>query len=182
MKFSVKYRFFALLCLLLLWILLLQFISPEELVEVVGAKGYLLLFLVAAVGGVSFLTASSYFALVLTLAAGGLNPLLLGIIGGIGVTIGDTLFFLFGTHGRELLSEKLERRMTAFGAWLRKGPPFIVPLAVYVYAAFTPFPNELITVSLGLAGTRWPRVLPALLLGNITITALGAYAILLLPA
>jgi hypothetical protein len=49
MKFSVKYRFFALLCLLLLWILLLQFISPEELVEVVGAKGYLLLFLVAAV-------------------------------------------------------------------------------------------------------------------------------------
>ena len=47
-----------------------------------------------------------------------------------------------------------------------------VPLFVFLYAGFTPFPNEFMTISVGLAGTKYREIVVPLLLGNINITIL----------
>ncbi|MBR9693040.1 hypothetical protein GOV07_03875 [Candidatus Woesearchaeota archaeon] len=167
--------FFLIISFLVLWALVLGIVGPTAIVELLGIhQGYLVVFLVAAFGGISSLTATSYFATIITLAAGGLDPVLLGILGGAGVTIGDSLFFFAGRHGRNVLPDEWYASLERFGKWLRKQPSWIIPAVVYVYAAFTPFPNEFVTVSVGLCGTRYRRIVLPLLLGNITITILIA--------
>ena len=167
--------FFLIISFLVLWALLLSLIGPTAIVGWLGIEqGYLVVFLVAAFGGISSLTATSYFATVITLAAGGLDPVLLGILGGAGVTIGDSLFFFAGRHGRSVLPDEWYTNLNRFGKWLKKQPSWIIPAIVYVYAAFTPFPNEFITVSVGLCGTRYRKIALPLLLGNITVTILIA--------
>lgn len=166
-----RFVFFVLLGFLLLWGLLLHYIGPSAIVSWIGADhGYLVVFLVAAFGGVSSLTAPSYFTTIVTMAAGGLDPILLGVLGGIGVTIGDSLFFFFGRNGRVILPDRWQRRLDRFGQWLKRGPRWAIPLAMFLYAALTPFPNEFMTISIGLTGTRYRRIILPLLLGNITIT------------
>lgn len=168
--------FLLILLFLVGWGIFLFFVGPVTIVNWIGVEqGYLVAFLVAAFGGVSALTATSYFTTIITLALGGLNPLLLGLLGGLGVTIGDTIFFFLGINGRFLLLEFWEKRVEAFSAWLKRRPGWFVPLLIYLYAGFSPFPNEFMTISAGLAGVRYRRILPPLLLGNITITILLAW-------
>ena len=103
--------FLGVLLFVLAWILIINFISPDAIVAKIGARnGYIILFLISAIGGVSSATASSYYLAVSVLAAGGLNPILLGIIGGVGVTIGDSLFFLLGRKGQQFSTKKLHEK------------------------------------------------------------------------
>jgi hypothetical protein len=167
--------FFGILFFLIAWALFLHFYGPAAIIDWIGVEqGYLIAFFIAAFGGVSTLTATSYFATIITLAAAGLDPLLLGIFGGLGVTIGDSLFFFAGRHGRVVMPEKGERYLKRFQDWLKKRPSWLIPVIVYVYAGFSPFPNEFMTVSVGLTGTRYRRIILPLLLGNITITVILA--------
>jgi len=48
----------------------------------------------------SSITGVSYAATIVTLAAGGLNPLLLGLASGLGISIGDTIYYFLGRQGR----------------------------------------------------------------------------------
>jgi hypothetical protein len=68
------------LCFVAGWIVLLKYFSPAEIVEVIGVKnGYVLMFLVAALGGLSTLSSASFVAIVVTLSLGGLDPILLAV-------------------------------------------------------------------------------------------------------
>lgn len=146
---------------------------PAQLVEVIGAENaYLIVFLIAALGGVSTLTSASYFSTVIAFGTAGLNPFLLGLVGGLGVTIGDSLFFLFGSNGRVVLSERVEKFITALKKRLDRFNKWSVPLFVYLYAGFTPFPNEFMTVSVGLTGAKYREIIIPLVLGNITVTTI----------
>ncbi len=167
--------FLGLAAILLGWLLLWLLVGPDRVVALIGQEhGYLLVLIMAVAGGVSTLTASSYFGLVVTLAAGGLNPFWLALLGGAGVTVGDSLFFFAGRHGRAALPGKWEAFLKRQGRRLQDGPPWAVPLAVLLYAGFTPLPNEFLTVTLGLSGTRYRRIILPLLLGNILVTLLAA--------
>tara|TARA_Y100000310_G_C20374624_1_gene665139 strand:- start:123 stop:689 length:567 start_codon:yes stop_codon:yes gene_type:complete len=168
--------FLGVLLFVLAWILIINFISPDAIVAKIGARnGYIILFLISAIGGVSSATASSYYLAVSVLAAGGLNPILLGIIGGVGVTIGDSLFFLLGRKGQQFSTKKLHEKSEKLYRWMERSPKGFIPLFIFIYVGFTPFPNDLMTVPLGFLGYSYKKTLIPLLLGNITATILIAY-------
>ena len=173
MKRKVKLLVVSIIILFFATLIILDI--PERIIHVFGEEhAYIALFLIAAVGGVSTFTAASYFGAVVAFASAGLNPFLLGVAGGLGVTIGDSLFFLFGNNSRAVIPEKVEFWMTKIRSKLERFNQWSVPLFVYIYAAFTPFPNEFMTISVGMTGAKYRIVAPALLLGNITITAITA--------
>lgn len=166
-------KFFGMLAVLVTLFLAVFFKLPEELITAIGVENaYFVVFLIAALGGVSSFTAASYFSTIVAFAAAGLNPILLGIVGGIGVSIGDSLFFLFGQHGRVVLSQHVEHVMDMIKRKLNRFHQFAVPLFVFFYAGFTPFPNEFMTISVGLTGTKYREIVIPLVLGNVNITIL----------
>jgi membrane protein DedA with SNARE-associated domain len=164
--------------LLIAWSSFLYFAGPGFLIEAVGVQnGYILGFLVAAIGGVSTVTSISFYSLVTALAAGGLNPFLLGPIMGTGVTIGDTIFFYLGRTGRHSLPDRLQHHVDQTLEWAYEQPKGTVHLLVFSWAAFMPLPNDLITVPSGISRFEPEVILPFVLLGNITFTTLLALVV-----
>jgi hypothetical protein len=158
------------------WSILLYFISPQELVEEIGVgQSYLAMFLIAVFGGVSTFTATSYLIALTTFSAGGLHPLLLGLIAGTGLTISDSFFFYLGTKGRKVVSGKPEDWANRFEKWMRRRPDWFAPVITYVYAGLTPLPNDVLTVGLAFAEIEYKRIIIPLWLGNMTLTVIGAY-------
>lgn len=165
----------ALLAFLVAWTVLLRRIGAEGLVERIGIRnGYLLVFLIASAGGLSTFTSVALYTTVATLAAGGLHPLLLGLFAGTGLTIGDSLFFLVGLEGRRASSGRLLERLERMSAWFERRPEWALRLAIFAYAGLTPFPNDLMVMTVAASGVRYRLILPSLLAGNLVLATLTA--------
>jgi len=158
------------------WILLLHYLDPTELVASIGvSNGYLVMFLVALFGGVSSFTGVSFIATTLTLSAGGLDPILLALASGVGVSMSDSLFFFIGRHAHHVIeSPRLQHLIERSAIWLNDRSKLVVGLCIYLYTAFTPLPTDLLTVVLGITHQPYRYVIVALTLGNITFTYLIA--------
>ncbi|MGM5482578.1 MAG: hypothetical protein ACQESF_03895 [Nanobdellota archaeon] len=165
--------FISLLLIIVAFTLIFHLIGASGFVEFIGVKNsYLLVFLVGAFGGVSFFTAYSFILTVIMVSLGGANPFLIAVFGGLGITIGDTLFYLLGLKGRETLSGPLKRLTDHFSRWMEKQPSWLIPIVVLVYATIAPLPNDILTVSLGLCKCNAKQILPPLLVGNMLFTLL----------
>ncbi len=183
-----KIVLFSLLVLFLVALMsLLLFISPTELVDKLGVRnGYLLAFLVSFFGGFSAAGSVSFISLLITLVAGGMNPVILGLISGISLAIGDSIMFLAGSKGRELVSDKWDKRIENVAKFIkkRKWLETLVPLLAYLYMGFVPLPNDVLL--LFLAAIKYPkkRMAVIIILGDITfalmITLLAAKGITIL--
>ncbi|MCL5730365.1 MAG: hypothetical protein M1165_02250 [Candidatus Pacearchaeota archaeon] len=170
--------FSILILLIIFWVVLFRYINPQLLVAKIGAtNGYLILFLLGALGGVSIFTGPSYFIALTTLAIGGLNPLLLGLAGGCGVTIGDSVIFLLGVSAGKKAPEKFQKKLEGLEKRTKNKPDWLVNLILYLYIGFTPLPNEIATIALGLIGYKKKVIIFFLLLGNITSGILTAMLI-----
>lgn len=167
--------FSVLILLIAGWIFLFKYVNPQELVAKIGAtNGYTILFLLGLIGGASTFTAPSYFIALTTLSIGGLNPILLGLAGGLGITIGDTIIFFIGLVAGRKAPEKFKERLEKIEKRIEKKPRWFVNILLYSYIGFTPLPNEIATIPMGLIGLRKRRIILFLFLGNITSGILGA--------
>ena len=165
--------------IIVLFIILVQIGAPQAIVDTLGEENaYLAIFLIGALGGVSTFTSATYFAVVASFASTQLNIYAIAIAGGLGSAIGDTLVYYLGREGRAVTNKKATAYIQRVRERLEQTNPLYIPLIVFCYAAFTPLPNEFMTIPTGLSGISYKWVLPALILGNITITLL---ALLLLP-
>lgn len=167
---------FLLVLKVALWSWLLATIGAERIVAFVGAEnGYVVMFLVALFGGLSTFTSVTYFATVLTLGSAGLNPVGLAAASSMGVSIGDAIFYFIGYLGlRHVVAGWIGRAIHRASVWLETKPRAFVFAAVYAYAAFTPLPNDLLAVALGAMRQPLFLILPALILGNFTLTLILA--------
>ncbi|MEX2515076.1 MAG: VTT domain-containing protein [Candidatus Paceibacterota bacterium] len=157
------------------WSLLLWHFPPQEIVDYLGVEnGLIIAFLVALFGGFSSFTSVSYYSVIVILAAGGVNPILLGICTGVGLTFGDSLVYYLGTQSHEVLEGRMLEWSNRVSAWVNDQHERMVQLFVFIYTGLTPLPNDLLTASLGLATYSYRHFLPALLLGNITLAILLA--------
>ncbi|MDA3850559.1 MAG: hypothetical protein PF447_04735 [Spirochaetaceae bacterium] len=169
---KVKVILFILLVLFILsLIILMLFISPEELVDIIGIhRGYLLAFLVSFFGGFSSGGSISFISLLITLTAGGLNPLILGTLSGISLALGDMILFFTGSKGRELIGGKWEERIDKLAKILVKRERLkqLIPFIAYLYMGFAPLPNDILL--LFLAAMEFPRekMNIIIILGDIT--------------
>ena len=167
---------------LVVWGGLLLWKGPSAIVDLIGVENaYLVIFLLAISGGLSSFTSAPYYAALLTFAAGGADPLLLGLIAGLSISIGDMLVF---TLGRVAFAEsrlKDHWLVVKIKALLARAPRWGVPGLIVLYTLFTPFPNDVLMVSLGTLKERPLVVAPWLALGNtlqmVAVTHGVAYSI-----
>lgn len=146
------------------------FVNPQEIIESLGVtNSYLVLFFVALIGGASSFTSSSYYAAIVTFAVSGLNPFWMALIAGIGLTIGDSIFYLLGTWGRNNISGHARMLAEKYAGWFSQKPKRFIQAIVYIYTGFSPFPGNLLMIVLSFARFPYKSFILPVLLGNITL-------------
>lgn len=158
------------------WVALVYFLGAQQIVEFIGVEnGYYIMFFIALFGGVSSFTGVSYAATIVTLAGGGLDPLFLALASAAGVSIGDTVYYVVSRHGQRMLKEgKSKQYIDRLSHWLHNKSKWTVAGTIYLYTAFTPLPNDVLTIAMGLTRQPYLLVITALVLGNFTLTYLIA--------
>jgi membrane protein YqaA with SNARE-associated domain len=167
------------------WVILISFVSPQEVVEKIGVKNtYLVIGAMAILGGVSSLTAGPFYTALATFAAGGANVWLLGLVAGMGLVVSDSVFFYLGTRGREILSGKAKKKEEKLARWIEGKPEWLIPIIVFVYSGLTPLPNDIMAISLAVIEYPYKKLFLPLLMGDVTssigVAALSAKGINLL--
>lgn len=177
-KRAKHYLLFGLVLVgILTWTGLMLAIGPRTIVDAIGVQnGYLLMLLVSLFGGVSSIGGAIYVTTIITLASAGLNPLYLALASGVGVSVGDSVYYYLGYRGSHILppESSLTRRIHRFSDWLTNQAQWLRAAGIYSYTAFTPLPNDVLTILMGIARQPYLLVIPAFVLGNITHTFLLA--------
>ncbi len=174
---SVQYALFLFVLALIVSVMVLLIIySPERFIEMIGVENsYIVLFFLGLLGGVSSLTATSFLVTASGFALGGLNPFVIGVVSGVGMTLGDLLFFLLGKKGRDVSKGVLRIKLEKVSEWISQKPPWLIFVVVFTYLAFTPFPGDILIVSLALFGVPLKLLIVPFLLGNIVLITLVTY-------
>ncbi len=162
------------------WSFFLYRIPPQELVALLGLEnGYITSFVVSFLGGISTFITIPYQLVNFALGAGGLNPYVIGLVGALGVSLGDSTSYLIGYHGRHIAPGRMEKILHKFSDWLLAHPSWLTSMTLFLYGAFVPFSNDFIVISLGLAHFPYQRMIIPLGLGNIAfntgLALAGAY-------
>lgn len=152
------------------------FIGPGQVVDYIGAHNvYIVAFLIAAVGGMSSFTAATYVTSIVTFTAGGADPVLIGLSGGIGIFISDSIFFALVRYGRESVPVKWKRAIDRMTERARTLPRFAVMLGTYAYQGLLPLPTDILMFALAFAGYQYRTIALPLFLGSITLSLLIAH-------
>jgi membrane protein YqaA with SNARE-associated domain len=99
------------------------------------------------------------------------DPWLLGLLSGIGATIGDMTSYVLGYAGRKLVDET---STTGFSKFIQNYPR-ATPAAIFVLAS-TPLPLDPAVVALGVARYRWWKLFIPCLFGEIIFLTLIAWS------
>jgi membrane protein DedA with SNARE-associated domain len=172
-----KYKsFIFLLVFVISWSVVLYFINPQKIVDFIGINnGYVVGFLISLLGGVSVASSGVIYTMLATLVAGGLNFVILGIVIGIGASIGDMVMFFVGMKGKTSLEKKFKNFFANYDKWLKKVPKPVIYLFVFIYTAFIPLPNDIILVPLGLAGYSFKKIFMFVFAGNLVFMIVLGY-------
>ncbi len=153
--------------IMLVTIGLIIYLGPEAIIEKLGIENsYLFIFLFSILDGVSFLTAASFFS-ILVLMSAQLPILPLIIISAFGLTIGDTLYYTLGKNIKELGEEsKYAQPVKKLKDWMNKFHPRWRFLFIFLYTSISPFPKDILCLTLGLTDYNFAKAMIPMLLGN----------------
>lgn len=164
------------LLILIGWAVFFHFYPVEKLVNDIGIENtYFAAFSLAVIGGFSSLTGTSLYAALIGLARGGVNPIALGLIGGLGLFISDSLFYLLATkirHFIKLGTNKWERLFRRIWTWVYRMPHWVVYAGIFCYCAFAPIPNDILLAVLALSSYSYRQFAVFIFLGDMTMTLL----------
>jgi membrane protein YqaA with SNARE-associated domain len=149
--------------------------TPEKLVSLIGVENsYAFIFFLAFLGGLTTFTGVPYHPTLVVLVAGGMNPLLGGIVTSLGVMLGDSTSYLVGYHGRAILPTSLQKTLERLLKFFMRYPRTL-PFFFFTYGAIIPFSNDFIVVTMGLARYPFWRVMLPLGIGNFVFNIGLAY-------
>lgn len=128
-------------------------------------------FLLALVGAMSIFIPIPYTIVIFWLGAySQWDPILLMIAGGLGSAVGELSGYVLGYYGRKIVSQERLRKMSflvkAFGRYL--------PVAIFLFA-FTPLPDDLLIIPLGILKYKVYKVFIPSLLGKLIMCFTLAY-------
>ena len=136
----------------------------------VTVYGYVGAFLVCILGNISIFIPIP-FALIVYAFGSALNPLLLGLVGGLGSAIGEMVSYLLGWGGRKIIEGRYGSRLDAAKRLVGRYGAFSVFLI-----ALLPVPDDLLLIPLGMMGYDFKKTFVALLLGKTLLCIFLAYA------
>ena len=138
--------------------------------ELVTVYGYLGAFLVCTLGNISIFIPIP-FAVVVYAFGSTLNPLLLGLVSGLGSTIGEMVSYFLGWGGRKMIESRYGSRLDAAKRLIdRYGA-----LSVFLFALL-PLPDDLLLIPLGMMRYDLKKTFVAMLLGKTLMCIFLAYA------
>ncbi len=171
-----KMPFWLALAFVFSWTVVLLNYTPAELVEKLGvANSYGVAFLVSVFGAFSSFTTFSTYPMVVMLAAGRINPFILGAVAGVGLAVGDIFFYFFGLAARGATTNQLQQRVRRALTWLKKRSDLFIQFFIFFYVGFTPFPNNVLTGMLALDKYPFKKVVLPLVLGDLILPIVAAY-------
>lgn len=158
------------------WAVLLFLVPPDELVRKVGVENaYLSVLLLSVLGALGSMTTFSSYPAIVTFAAGDMNFWALGLVSGIGLTIGDAIFYSLVGRVKGLLRGRVKEKAVEVGEWLEDRPPWLIRVVTYIWVGLLPLANNILTGALALSGYRFRKILLAIFLGNVTFPTGVAY-------
>lgn len=140
--------------------------------------GYTGIFLVAVISGINIIVPIPAVVFMPLFLEVGLNFWITVFIIAFGMSIGDTVAYFLGRAGRAVAeSAKTNYILTRLERIHKRYPR--APVAILLlYAAFIPFPNEVLVIPLGFIGYRFRDLVLALLVGNIVFNSIIAIGII----
>ena len=140
------------------------------MMELVTVYGYVGAFLVCILGNISIFIPIP-FALIVYAFGSTLNPLLLGLVSGLGSTIGEMVSYLLGWGGRKIIESRYGSRLDAAKKLIER----YGALSVFLIALL-PVPDDLLLIPLGMMKYDIKKTFIAMLLGKTIMCILLAYA------
>lgn len=137
--------------------------------NLVSTYGYLGAFVISLFGNFTIFFPVPF---TLTIYAFGstLNPLYLGMVCGIGSTIGEFSAYLIGRGGRRVLDEKYEKRLETVKLLIQEYGVFVI----FIFAVL-PLPDDLILIPLGILRYDIRKAMFSMFVGKTVMCTLIAY-------
>jgi len=171
------YGSFILIVLVIVgWAIFFYFIPPTMVVEYIGLQNsYIVAFVLAVICGFSSITGTTFYVAVAALSHGGANPLILGIVGGLGLCISDFAFYFVVSKGTHVIDKHWEKLSNFIKRLVKSMPNWAIYIFIFLYSTFAPIPNDIILVALAIGGTPFKKIAPFLFAGDVASTILLAY-------
>jgi membrane protein YqaA with SNARE-associated domain len=149
--------------------------SNEEAQVFIANMGYLGVMVVAIIAGLNVIVPFPAASIVPAVTAAGLW--LPGIIAALalGTLIADFIGYLIGHYSKDTVATRYPIAYRTIEIIVTDCRPFIFP-ALFLYASFMPFPNEIMILPLAVLGIRFRYMIVPLLCGNVvnqTLWSLG---------
>jgi len=100
-----------------------------------------------------------------------LNPLMLGLVCGVGSTIGEFTAYLIGVGGRKVLDQRYGQRLESAKLLIQR-----YGMAAIFLFAITPLPDDLLLIPLGMLRYSLRKAMMAMLAGKVLMCTAVAYA------
>jgi membrane protein YqaA with SNARE-associated domain len=146
--------------------------------------GYIGLFLASAVSGFNIFVPIPVIAFFPFLTAAGLHPYAIILVVSLGMALGDLFGYVLGRAGRDMFTEKKQKKikkMTARLEKLQEKHELLPAVFLFFYAALVPLPNELVIIPMGFFRFRVVVIFIAVFFGNIIFNTLFAFGFTHLP-
>ncbi len=137
----------------------------ESISAILSSLGYIGALLSGFLGSSSLFVALFPSFLIIPLLATQLNPIFVGILGGIGAGFGQYLHYYIGVGGRKILSPA---RKVQAASWRRRLDKYGVVI-IFLFAATPLTPDDLIWIPLGIMNYPKIKALVVGIAGKITL-------------
>ena len=144
------------------------------LTQALISLGYLGAFLSGVLGTSSLMISifpPQVVVFLMSAPAFGFNPMLIGVLAGLGAGIGQYLHYYIGAGGRFLLSEK---RVASMEKWKARLDRYGVPL-IFLFAVTPLTPDDLLWIPLGMMKYPKTKALISAIVGKTVMLVLCAY-------
>lgn len=148
------------------------------IISLSATQGYVGGFLAAFLANFSIVIPIPYTVVIVLIATSGINPLLLGVVSGIGAGIGEGSSYFLGYFGRSLTRDVYRRNLDILKRLIAKRRWYIHVVLFLIGA--TPIPDDIFIVPLGFIRYGFFQMLIPVALGKMVITIVlsffGKYA------
>jgi membrane protein YqaA with SNARE-associated domain len=138
--------------------------------NMVATYGYAGAFLISIFGNFTIFFPVPFVVTIYAFGAT-LNPLLLGLVCGVGSTVGEFSAYLIGRGGRKIINDRYGERLESAKLLVQE-----YGMAVIFVFAVLPLPDDLILIPLGMLRYSLKKAMIAMLLGKTIMCVAVAYA------
>lgn len=140
----------------------------EWLISLGSTQGYIGGFVASFLANFSIIIPIPYTVIIVLIAATDINPLLLGIIAGIGAGLGESSSYVLGYFGQSLTKDIYKRNLKVLQRLIAQ-KRWYVYIVLFLIGA-TPVPDDIFIVPLGFLRFGFVQMLIPVALGKMIIT------------